>query len=216
MDYTHRVTAKQETFAEQRRRKGQEATPTLRSINSLVASNVAAARTLRGLTQQQLGERLEALTGRPWSKATVSALERSADGLKVRQFDADDLTAIAHVLDVQLVFLFLPSSPEFHPHERYAPHPVSEQAAPTADDWTTADLARVLIGAGDATAPVGPGDAAALVADRLSELVGTLDAEATGRLVTDVTARKLSRWREALEELADEVTRAMAERSGRP
>jgi transcriptional regulator with XRE-family HTH domain len=168
------------------------------------------------MTQEQLGKRLDAVTGRRWSKATVSALERSADGVKVRQFDADDLVAIAHVLDVQLLFLFQPSSPEFHAHERYAPHPVTEHAEPNASDWTAADLERVLIGAGDATAPVGPGDASDIVADRLSELVGTLDAEATGRLVTDVTARKLRRWHEVLEELADEVARAMAERSGRP
>lgn len=215
MVYTRRVTAKQETFADQLRRKGQEAVPRLLSINSLVASNVTEARARRGMTQQQLGERLEAVTGRRWSKATVSALERSADGVKVRQFDADDLVAIAHVLDVQLISLFLPPSPEFHPNERYAPHPVSEQAVPTADDWTAEDLARVLIGAGDATAAVGPGDAAAMVADRLAELVGTLDAEATGQLVMDVTARKLRRRFEVLEEMADEVARAMAERSGR-
>jgi transcriptional regulator with XRE-family HTH domain len=209
------VTAKQETFAEQLRRKGQEAQPALRSINSLVASNVTVARTLRGMTQEAMGKRLEAVTGRRWSKATVSALERSADGVKVRQFDADDLVAIAHVLDVPLLFLFRPFSPEFHPHERYTPHPVSEQAVPTADDWTAADLARVLFGAGDATAAVGPGDATDLVADTFSDLLGTLDVEATGRLVMDVTARKLRHWLEALEELADEVTKAMAERSGR-
>jgi transcriptional regulator with XRE-family HTH domain len=213
--YSHRVTAKQETFAEQQRLKGQDAPPTFHSINSLVAANVTLARTLRGMTQEQLGKRLEAVTGRPWSKATVSALERSAYGIRVRQFDADDLVAIARVLDVPLLFLFLPSSPEFHPNERYAPHSVTEQAVPSADDWAAAELVRVLIGAGDATAPVGPGDAAEVLADRLSELVGTLDAEATGRLVTDVTAQKLSRWREVLEELADEVTRAIAERSER-
>jgi transcriptional regulator with XRE-family HTH domain len=215
MVYSPRVATERETFAEQQRRKGQEAPPTLLSINSLVASNVTAARALRGMTQQQLGKRLEAVTGRRWSKATVSALERSADGVKVRQFDADDLVAIAHVLDVQLLFLFQPHSPEFHPSERYAPHPVSEQAAPTADDWTAEDLERVLIGAGDATAPVGSGDAAEVLADRMSELLGTLDAEATGRLVTDVTARKLRRWHEVLEEIADEVARAMADRSGK-
>jgi transcriptional regulator with XRE-family HTH domain len=167
------------------------------------------------MTQEQLGKRLEAVTGRRWSKATVSALERSADGVKVREFDADDLVAIAHVLDVPLLFLFKPSLPEFHPHERYTPHPVNEQAVPASDDWTAVDLARVLFGAGDATAPVGRGDAADAVADTFSELLGTLDAEATGRLVTDVTARKLRRWREVLEEIADEVARAMAERSGR-
>jgi transcriptional regulator with XRE-family HTH domain len=167
------------------------------------------------MSQEQLGKRLEAVTGRRWSKATVSALERSADGVRVRQFDADDLVAIAHVLDVQLIFLFQPSLPEFHPNERYTPHPVSEQAITTAADWTAVDLARVLFGAGDATAPVGAGDAADLVAATFSELLGTLDAEATGRLVTDVTARKLRRWHEVLEEIADEITRAIADRSGR-
>ena len=216
MVYADRVTARQESFAEQRRRKGQEAAPTLRSINSLVAANVTHARTVRGMTQEQLGKRLEAVTDRRWSKATVSALERSADGVKVRQFDADDLVAIAHVLDVPLLFLFKPSLPEFHPNERYTPHPVNEQAAPTADDWTAVDLARVLFGAGDATASVGPDDAAEVVADTFAELLGTLDAEASGRLVMDMTARKLRRWHEVLEEIADEVTRAMAERSGRP
>lgn len=216
MVYADRVTARQESFAEQRRRKGQEAAPTLRSINSLVAANVTHARTVRGMTQEQLGKRLEAVTDRRWSKATVSALERSADGVKVRQFDADDLVAIAHVLDVPLLFLFKPSLPEFHPNERYTPHPVNEQAAPTADDWTAVDLARVLFGAGDATASVGPDDAAEVVADTFAELLGTLDAEASGRLVMDMTARKLRRWHEVLEEIADEVARAMAERSGRP
>ncbi|HJQ89046.1 MAG TPA: helix-turn-helix transcriptional regulator [Propionibacteriaceae bacterium] len=210
------MTARQESFAEQRRRKGQEAAPTLRSINSLVAANVTHARTVRGMTQEQLGKRLEAVTDRRWSKATVSALERSADGVKVRQFDADDLVAIAHVLDVPLLFLFKPSLPEFHPNERYTPHPVNEQAAPTADDWTAVDLARVLFGAGDATASVGPDDAAEVVADTFAELLGTLDAEASGRLVMDMTARKLRRWHEVLEEIAEEVARAMAERSGRP
>lgn len=216
MVYADRVTARQESFAEQRRRKGQEAAPTLRSINSLVAANVTHARTVRGMTQEQLGKRLEAVTDRRWSKATVSALERSADGVKVRQFDADDLVAIAHVLDVPLLFLFKPSLPEFHPNERYTPHPVNEQAAPTADDWTAVDLARVLFGAGDATASVGPDDAAEVVADTFAELLGTLDAEASGRLVMDMTARKLRRWHEVLEEIAEEVARAMAERSGRP
>jgi transcriptional regulator with XRE-family HTH domain len=215
MVYADRVTARQETFAEQQRRKGQEAAPTLRSINSLVAANVTDARMRRGMTQEQLGKRLEAVTGRRWSKATVSALERSADGVKVRQFDADDLVAIAHVLEVPLLFLFKPSLPEFHPNERYTPHPVNEQAVPAADDWTAVDLARVLFGAGDSTAPVGQGDGADAVAETFSELLGTLDAEATGRLVTDVTARKLRRWHEVLEEIADEVARATAERSGR-
>lgn len=80
--------------------------PCGRPANSVVAERMAQARKLRGLTQKQLGEQLEVVTGRPWSKATVSALERSAGGVRVRQFDADDLVAISCVLDVPLLFLF--------------------------------------------------------------------------------------------------------------
>lgn len=204
-----------ETFGELLRRWGADEAPAVRSINSLVARNLTAARTLRGMTQERLGQRLEEITGRPWSKATVSALERSADGERVRQFDADDLAAIAYALDVPLLFLFLPDSPDYHPHVRYAPRPVPADSVPSERDWTAADLVRLLIGAGDATATVGAGDAAAYVASALAELVGIVEAQATERLVTDVTARKLARWRDTLDEMATELTRAVADRSGR-
>ena len=123
------------------------------------------------MTQEQLGKRLEAVTGRPWSKATVSALERSADGVRVRQFDADDLVAIAHVLDVQLMFLFKPSSPESTPtrgihrtrsaNRRYQPPTTGRRRT-----WHGSSRN------GDATAPVGAGDAAEVLADTISELWG--------------------------------------------
>lgn len=83
----------------------------VRSINALVARNLTRARGMRGLTQEELGRLLEPITGKPWSKATVSALERSAEGGRPREFDADDLVALAKVLDVPLLFLFLPDSP---------------------------------------------------------------------------------------------------------
>src|SRR5947207_13669401 len=95
---------RRETFGELLRRQGAEAQKRLLSMNGLVGWNLAAARALRGLTQETLGARLEAITGRKWSKATISALERSADGERVRQFDADDIVALARALDVSVLF----------------------------------------------------------------------------------------------------------------
>lgn len=76
------------------------------SMNALVAMNLAQLRTMLGLTQEQLGQRLAEMTGKPWSKATMSALERSAVGGRVREFDADLLVLLAMALHVPLPRLF--------------------------------------------------------------------------------------------------------------
>ncbi len=92
------------------------------TINQVVAYNVARFRKAAGLTQEELGERLGG-----WTKAAVSAAERSWDGKRIRQFDADTLTAIAMALGVPLLALFLPPEDQgeggplrFHAHERGA------------------------------------------------------------------------------------------------
>ena len=92
------------------------------TINQVVAYNVARFRKAAGLTQEELGERLGG-----WTKAAVSAAERSWDGKRIRQFDADTLTALAMALGVPLLALFLPPEDQgkgallFHAHERGAP-----------------------------------------------------------------------------------------------
>lgn len=78
------------------------------TANQLVAYNITYWRNAKGMTQDELGVLLEAFTGRPWSKATVSAAERSWDGKRIRQFDADELLALAEALEVPLAGLFLP------------------------------------------------------------------------------------------------------------
>jgi transcriptional regulator with XRE-family HTH domain len=98
------------------------------SINQLIAFNMAAFRKAAGLTQKQLGERLGG-----WSEASVSAAERSWDGKRVRQFDADEIVAIAAVLGVPVIALLLPP-PDAWTATDYTftatPAPVSPMDAP--------------------------------------------------------------------------------------
>ncbi|MEU3292986.1 helix-turn-helix transcriptional regulator [Streptomyces longwoodensis] len=78
------------------------------TMNQVVAYNIAYFRNAEGLTQEELGKRLEKITGRRWSKATISAAERSWDGSRIRTFDADDLVALSQALEVPVTALLLP------------------------------------------------------------------------------------------------------------
>ncbi len=78
------------------------------TMNQVVAHNVTYFRKIRGLTQERLGERLTAITGKPWSKATVSALERGWDGNRIRQVDADELLALSQAVGFPVPALLLP------------------------------------------------------------------------------------------------------------
>ena len=49
------------------------------TASAIVALNVRRIREERGWTQAEAGIRLEKVTGRPWSVATLSALERGWD-----------------------------------------------------------------------------------------------------------------------------------------
>lgn len=89
--------------------------------NQIVAYNVAYYRKAAGLTQEELGNRLRGWTTKPWGKAGVSAVERSWDGKRLRQFDADLLFGLAVALDVPVMAFFLP--PEIDGvSERYLIH----------------------------------------------------------------------------------------------
>lgn len=86
----------------------QDLPPRVVSVNQLVAYNMAYWRLHKGMTQDELGTLLQTYTGRPWSKATVSAAERSWDGKRIRQFDADELLALCEALEVPLPALLTP------------------------------------------------------------------------------------------------------------
>jgi transcriptional regulator with XRE-family HTH domain len=78
------------------------------SADQLVAFNMATYRKTLGLTQEDLAQLLEWHTGRPWSKASVSAAERSFDGDRTKYFSAEQLLALAASLDVSVSALLLP------------------------------------------------------------------------------------------------------------
>jgi len=77
-------------------------TPRVITVNQAVAWNLAYYRMTAGLTQQELGARIG------WSGAAVSEAERSWDGKRTREFDADILIAIARALEVPVNAFFLP------------------------------------------------------------------------------------------------------------
>ena len=76
------------------------------TVNQAVAWNVAWLRRAAGLTQEELGQRIG------WTYSKVSEAERSWKGQRVREFDAQELAAIATGLGVPLSALFLPPEDE--------------------------------------------------------------------------------------------------------
>lgn len=101
------------------------------TVNQIVAWNMAYFRKASGMTQEDLGARIG------WSKAIVSAAERSWDGARVRQFTADDVVSLAVGLRVPVVALFLPPDDD---GER-----VSYSAAVAGADLSMGDLMELVV-----------------------------------------------------------------------
>jgi transcriptional regulator with XRE-family HTH domain len=78
------------------------------TINQLVAYNMTRARRSRGWTQQEVADRLEKYTGRPWSKASISAAERAWQGGRPRKFDANELVALSVIFETPVAYFLLP------------------------------------------------------------------------------------------------------------
>ena len=79
--------------------------------NQVIAYNLAQARLWKGWTQEQACDALEPYLGKRWSKANYSAAERSVDGNRIRQFDADEIVALARAFDMPISWFFLPPRP---------------------------------------------------------------------------------------------------------
>ena len=77
------------------------------TANRVVGRQLERARRARGWTQEELGKRLAAVTGREWSKAVISAAERSWTAPRVRQFSADEVLAFAAVTGFPVSWFFL-------------------------------------------------------------------------------------------------------------
>jgi hypothetical protein len=63
---------------------------------------------LRGWTQDQAAAELAPYLGQRLSPASFSALERSIDGGRIRQFSADDLLALARAFEVPIGWFLTP------------------------------------------------------------------------------------------------------------
>jgi len=93
-------------------RKREPATYGGLTASQVVAYNLAQARSIRGWTQEEACAALEPFVGRRWSKATYSAAERSMDGIRVRQFDGDEILAFARAFKLPLGWFFMPPAPQ--------------------------------------------------------------------------------------------------------
>lgn len=90
-----------------RRRKP---SPGLWTANQIVAFNVGKARLLRGWTQEEAAKALAPYLGTLLSTASFSAIERSVDTGRVREFNADELLAFARGFRVPVTWFFTPPS----------------------------------------------------------------------------------------------------------
>ena len=76
--------------------------------NQVVAWNFRAARELRGWTQEECARHLAAHLGQHLPKASISAIERSVESDRRREFDAAELIAFARAFDLPVVWFLLP------------------------------------------------------------------------------------------------------------
>jgi hypothetical protein len=83
---------------------------TLWTANQIVAFNVAKARLLRGWTQEEAAEQLAPYLGVRLSAASFSAIERSVDVGRPREFDANELLAFARAFRVPIAWFLTPPS----------------------------------------------------------------------------------------------------------
>ena len=91
----------------------------VKTVNQIVAWNVAYYRKAAGLKQEELGEKIG---GR--GKRAISADETSWGGGHTREFNASELADLARALDVPIVAFFLPPEDDevaarylFRPHD---------------------------------------------------------------------------------------------------
>ena len=76
--------------------------------NQVVALNLARVRDELGWSQPQAAAALEPFVGVRWSRASYSAVERSVDGVRIKQFSADELVAISRCFDRPISWFLTP------------------------------------------------------------------------------------------------------------
>lgn len=111
------------------------------TLTQVVAYNFRRGREARGLSQVELGARLEELTGTPWSRSTLSAAEKGWDGEtgRVREFDVNELLALSLALDLPVAWFLMPppTNPEGGEATLHDPSWIAPaKPKQTADDGT--------------------------------------------------------------------------------
>lgn len=81
------------------------------TANQIVAFNVVKARLLRGWTQEEAADAIAPYLGNRLSAASFSAIERSVDVGRVREFSAHEILAFARGFHVPVTWFFTPPSP---------------------------------------------------------------------------------------------------------
>jgi transcriptional regulator with XRE-family HTH domain len=76
--------------------------------NQVVAHNLTRARQLRGWTQTQAADALAPYLGVRLSVPSLSAIERTVTGTRVKQFTADELVALSRAFNLPLGWWFTP------------------------------------------------------------------------------------------------------------
>jgi len=66
------------------------------------------ARVERGWSQPEAAAALESFLGTRWSRASYSAVERSVDGVRIKQFSADELLALSRCFDRPIAWFLTP------------------------------------------------------------------------------------------------------------
>ena len=92
----------------ERRIVGVSGRPTRLTPNQIVALNLARVRVEYGWSQPEAAAALEPFLGVRWSRASYSAIERSVDGIRVKQFSADELVAIARCFNRPISWFLTP------------------------------------------------------------------------------------------------------------
>lgn len=82
------------------------------TANQMVALNLARARKLKGWTQERAAAELEAYLGTRWSTATMSQVERSVAGERIKQFSVDELVALSRTFDLPITWFLVPPRDE--------------------------------------------------------------------------------------------------------
>jgi transcriptional regulator with XRE-family HTH domain len=82
------------------------------SANQLVAHNLRRLRLELDLTQEQMAQRLAQFTGERWSKTSWSNAERSAETSLAREFNANEILALARAFNTTVSYFLEPPDDE--------------------------------------------------------------------------------------------------------